>query len=65
MRRGWVTSTGPRVELADRTLILTSDNPDKTAYPVRTFTVRQSRLPDILTGEVVWSSRTIGPRKTS
>ena len=49
-----------RVETSDGILVLTADNPDKTHYPTRTRTVRRQSLPDILVGEVVWCSRSVG-----
>ena len=50
-----------RVELAGRTLILTSDHPDKTAYPTHTLDIKSTPLADVLVGEVVWCSRSLVP----
>ena len=52
-----------RVELADRTLILSSDNPDKSRHAIRTFDIKGKSLPDILVGEVVWFRRYLGRGK--
>ena len=52
-----------RVELADRTLILSSDNPDKSRHPIRTFDIKGKSLPDILVGELVWFRRYLGRGK--
>ncbi len=49
-----------RVELSGRTLILSSDNPDKSSYPTRAFDVKGANLPDVLAGEVVWFGRYVG-----
>ena len=48
-----------RVELSGRTLVFSSDHPDKAAYPTRTFDVPAATLPDVLVGEVVWIGRTL------
>ena len=50
-----------RVDLSGRTLILSSDNPDKSAYPTRTFEVTAATLPDVLVGQVVWIGRSLTP----
>ena len=52
-----------RVEVADRTLILSADNPDKSRHPIRTFDLKGKSLPDILVGEVVWIGRDLGSEK--
>ena len=52
-----------RVELSGHTLILSSDNPDKAAYPTRTFEVNAGTLPEVLVGEVVWCGRSMTRRK--
>ena len=49
-----------RVDLSGHTLILSSDHPDKAAYPTRTFEIKAATLPDILVGEVVWVGRRLG-----
>ena len=49
-----------RVELKGRTLILSSDNPDKSAFPTSTFEATGATLPDVLVGEVVWFGRSLG-----
>ena len=49
-----------RVELKGRMLILSSDNPDKSAFPTRTFEIKVATLPDVLVGEVVWFGRSLG-----
>ena len=51
-----------RVELKGRTLILSADHPDKSAYPTRTFEVKAATLPEVLVGQVVWVGRTLGTR---
>ena len=50
-----------RVDRSGHTLILSSDHPDKAAYPTRTFEVTARALPDILLGDVVWVGRRLGP----
>lgn len=52
-----------RVELSGRTLILSSDNPDKSAYPTRTVDTKALSLTEILVGEVVWIARTVRPTR--
>ncbi len=52
-----------RVELKGRTLILSSDNPDKSVFPTRTFEIKVATLPDVLIGEVVWFGRALGSGK--
>ena len=52
-----------RVDLSGRTLILSSDNPDKSAFATRTFEIKVATLPDVLVGEVVWFGRSLGSRK--
>ena len=52
-----------RVDLSDHTLILSADNPDKAAYPTRTFEIKAATLPDALVGAVVWVSRWLPPAK--
>ena len=47
-----------RVDLSGHTLILSSDNPDKSAYPTRTFDTKALSLTDVLVGAVVWIART-------
>ena len=49
-----------RIDLSGRTLILSSDNPDKSAFPTRTFEIKVASLPDVLVGEVVWVGRSLG-----
>ena len=51
-----------RVELSGKTLILSSDNSDKSRYPTRTFEVKAATLSDVLVGEVVWCGRVMTPR---
>ena len=51
-----------RVELSGKTLILSSDNPDKSRYPTRTFEVKAATLSDVLVGEVVWCGRSMRRR---
>ena len=51
-----------RVELSGHTLILFSDNPDKSAYPTRAIEVKGAHLPDVLVGEVVWFGRSLETR---
>ena len=60
---GKVGGTLQRVELSGRTLILNSDNPNKTAHPTLTFESKAATLPDVLVGQVVWIGRslTLGP----
>ena len=58
---GKVGGTLHRVDLSGRTLILNSDNPDKTAHPTRTFEVTPATLPEILVGQVVWVGRSLTP----
>ena len=48
-----------RVELKGRTLILSADHPDKSAYPTRTFAVKAATLPEVLVGQVMWVGRTL------
>ena len=43
-----------------RTLILSADHPDTSAYPTRTFAVKAATLPEVLVGQVVWVGRTVG-----
>jgi len=52
-----------RVEVADRTLILSADNPDRSRHPIRTFDLKGKSLPDVLVGEVVWIGRSMGSEK--
>ena len=52
-----------RVELKGRTLILSADQPDKSAYPTRTFEIKAATLPEVLAGEVVWCGRSLGRGK--
>ena len=52
-----------RVTLSGRTLILNSDNPDKTKHPTRAFEIKGANLPDVLVGEVVWCGRAMTPPK--
>ncbi len=49
-----------RIDLSARTLILSSDNPDKSAFATRTFEITVATLPDVLVGEVVWFGRSLG-----
>jgi hypothetical protein len=49
-----------RVELADRTLILSADNPDESRSPIRTFDIKGKSLPDILISESSGSAGTWG-----
>ncbi len=51
-----------RVDLSGHTLILSSDHPDRAAYPTRTFEVKARTLADVLVGEVVWCGRAMTPR---
>ena len=51
-----------RVELKGRTLILSADHPDKSAYPTRTFAVKAATLPEVLVGQVVWVGRSLRTR---
>ena len=53
-----------RVDLSGRTLILSSDNPDKSAYPTRTFEITVATLPDVLVGQVVWIGRSLTPGRS-
>ena len=48
-----------RVDLSRRTLVFSSDNPNKSAYPTQTFDLTGKNLADILVGEVVWIGRTL------
>ena len=56
---GKVGGTLHRVDLSGRTLVLSSDNPNKSAYPTRTFNLTGKNLADILVGEVVWIARSV------
>ncbi|MDA2953625.1 MAG: hypothetical protein O2976_03300 [Actinomycetota bacterium] len=56
---GKVGGTLHRVDLSGRTLVLSSDNPNKSAYPTRTFDLTGKHLVDILVGEVVWIGRVL------
>ena len=63
---GPLTGTGGglhRVELSGRTLILSSDHPDKSAYPTRTFAITVTKLPEVLAGEAVWVGRPLARPK--
>ena len=53
-----------RVELSGHTLILSSDNSDKSRYPTRTFEVKAATLSDVLVGEVVWCGRSMTRRNS-
>ena len=53
-----------RVELSGKTLILSSDNSDKSRYPTRTFEVKAATLSDVLVGEVVWCGRSMTRRNS-
>ena len=52
-----------RLDRSGRTLILSSDNPDKSAYPTRAFEITGVSLSDVVVGEVVWFGRSVGSRK--
>ena len=52
-----------RIDRSGRTLILSSDNPDKSAYPTRAFEIKGASLSDVVVGEVVWCGRTVGSGK--
>ena len=52
-----------RVDRSGRTLILSSDNPDKSAYPTRAFEITGASLSDVVVGEVVWCGRSVGSGK--
>ena len=50
-----------RVDLSGQTLVLSADNPNKSAHPTRTFEITRTKLVDILVGEVVWIARSVRP----
>jgi len=55
--------TVKRIEIADRHLVVLADNPDKTKYPTRVFTLEGLELPKVLIGKVVWIGRNLGERR--
>ena len=56
---GKVGGTLHRIDLSGRTLILNSDNPDRTAHPTQTFDLTGKNLAEILVGDVAWVGRTL------
>ena len=52
-----------RIDLSGSTLIVSSDNTDKRAYPTQGFDVTEVNLLDVLVGEVVWTGRYLGSGK--
>ena len=52
-----------RIDLSGSTLVVTSDNMDKRAYPPQVFNVTDVNLLDALVGEVVWTGRYLGSGK--
>ena len=52
-----------RIELSGSTLVVTSDNMDKRAYPTQVFNVTDVNVLDALVGEVVWTGRYLGSGK--
>ena len=52
-----------RIDLSGSTLVVTSDNMDKRAYPPQVFNVTDTNLLDVLVGEVVWAGRYLGSGK--
>ena len=52
-----------RIERAGSTLLITSDNMDKRAYPTQAFNMADVNVLDALVGEVVWTGRYLGSGK--
>ena len=52
-----------RIDLSGSTLIVSSDNTDKRAYPTQGFDITDVNLLDALVGEVVWTGRYLGSGK--
>ena len=52
-----------RIDLSGSTLVVTSDNMDKRAYPTQVFNVADVNLLDAIVGEVVWTGRYLGSGK--
>ena len=52
-----------RIDLSGGTMIVSSDNTDKRAYPPQAFNVTDVNLLDALVGEVVWTGRYLGSGK--
>ena len=52
-----------RIDLSGSTLIVSSDNTDKRAYPTQGFDMTDVNLLDALVGEVVWTGRYLGSGK--
>ena len=52
-----------RIDLSGSTMIVSSDNTDKRAYPPQAFNMTDVDLLDALVGEVVWTGRYLGSGK--
>ena len=52
-----------RIDLSGSTLIVSSDNTDKRAYPTQGFDITDVNLLDAIVGEVVWTGRYLGSGK--
>ena len=52
-----------RIDLSGSTLIVSSDNTDKRAYPTQGFDITDVNLLDAIKGEVVWTGRYLGSGK--